>query len=279
MSPSGGEFDDGDFDDDELWNFGSKKIRHPEQKPIPVSAPQAKLAPESEQVPWKRSRQGDAGPQSTAAKASSTPWKRSKRSRPFAGDVAIVELRKKGLMPTQLSDLPTPPPGRKYRTAFWVTGVPIVMAIGMVGYEMGSGQLPQPASHSSQFDQSGLISGQSQQSKELGELTASAAPTRSEPRGFDTRAIAAKMKIGVELMTYGEITKARVMFRHVAEAGDGAGAFALAETYDPLVLDGLRLRKAIMPDLALAHTWYERAKDLGSPDARDRILRLARLPQ
>jgi hypothetical protein len=95
----------------------------------------------------------------------------------------------------------------------------------------------------------------------------------------DASVIAAKMKIGVELMTYGEVTAARVMFKRVAESGEGAGAFALAETYDPLVLGGLRLREGIMPDVALARTWYERARDLGSLEARDRILRLAQLPQ
>jgi TPR repeat protein len=87
------------------------------------------------------------------------------------------------------------------------------------------------------------------------------------------------MKTGVELMTYGEVVKARTMFQRVAEAGQGDGAFALAETYDPVVLGGLRLRGEIKPDLALAHTWYERARDLGSPEARDRISRLAQLPQ
>jgi len=95
----------------------------------------------------------------------------------------------------------------------------------------------------------------------------------------DASVIAAKMKIGVDLMTYGEVTAARTMFQRVAEAGDAAGAFALAETYDPLVLGGLRLRERIMPDAALARTWYERARDLGSPEARDRISRLALLPQ
>jgi hypothetical protein len=95
----------------------------------------------------------------------------------------------------------------------------------------------------------------------------------------DAPVVAAKMKIGVELMTYGEVAAARVMFQRAAEAGDGAGAFALAETYDPLVLGGLRLREGVMPDLALARTWYEKARDLGSPEARDRISRLAQLPQ
>jgi hypothetical protein len=95
----------------------------------------------------------------------------------------------------------------------------------------------------------------------------------------DASVIAAKMRVGVELMTYGEVTAARTMFQRVAEAGEAAGAFALAETYDPLVLGGLRLRERIVPDAALARTWYEKARDLGSPEARDRISRLAQLPQ
>jgi hypothetical protein len=107
-------------------------------------------------------------------------------------------------------------------------------------------------------------------------------PSVAAPRPMaaeEASVIAAKMKIGVELMTYGEVTAARTMFLRVAEAGEGAGAFALAETYDPLVLSGLRLREKITPDLALARTWYERARDLGSLEARDRISRLAQLPQ
>jgi hypothetical protein len=107
-------------------------------------------------------------------------------------------------------------------------------------------------------------------------------PSAALPRPVmteDPSVIAAKMKIGVELMTYGEVAAARVMFQRAAEAGEGAGAFALAETYDPLVLGGLRLREGITPDVALARAWYERARDLGSLEARDRISRLAQLPQ
>jgi len=109
-------------------------------------------------------------------------------------------------------------------------------------------------------------------------VSPSVAP-RPSAAAEDASVIADKMKLGVALMTYGEVAAARLMFQRAAEAGDGAGAFALAETYDPLVLGGLRLRQGIMPDLALARTWYERARDLGSLEARDRISRLAQLPQ
>jgi hypothetical protein len=95
----------------------------------------------------------------------------------------------------------------------------------------------------------------------------------------DASEIAAKMKIGADLVAHGDITAARTMFQRAAEAGEAAGAFALAETYDPVVLVKLRLRGGITPDLALARSWYERARDLGSLAARERISRLAQLPQ
>jgi hypothetical protein len=91
--------------------------------------------------------------------------------------------------------------------------------------------------------------------------------------------IAAKMKIGAELMANGDITAARMMFERPAEAGEAAAAFALAETYDPVVLRRLRLRGGIAPDVALARRWYEKARDLGSIAAPERIVRLTQLPQ
>ena len=92
----------------------------------------------------------------------------------------------------------------------------------------------------------------------------------------DPAEVAAKMKIGADLMTSGDIAAARTMFERVAEAGEAAGAFALAETYDPAVLKTLRLRGAIKADLALAQRWYEKARDMGSTAAIERIARLTR---
>lgn len=108
-----------------------------------------------------------------------------------------------------------------------------------------------------------------------------AAPTAPRLPAADGPSVvaAAKMRIGVELMTFGEVVAARVLFQRAAEAGDGAGAFALAETYDPLALEEARLRGKVTPNIALARTWYERARDLGSVEARDRISRLTQLPQ
>jgi hypothetical protein len=87
----------------------------------------------------------------------------------------------------------------------------------------------------------------------------------------------ARMKLGAELMAAGDVAAARTMFEGVAEAGDAAGAFALAETYDPAVLRAMPLRGGITPDVGLARRWYEKARDLGSSSAPERLARLRRV--
>jgi hypothetical protein len=105
-------------------------------------------------------------------------------------------------------------------------------------------------------------------------------PASRPPASADEASeIAAKMKIGADLMATGDITAARMMFERAAEAGEAAAAFALAETYDPVVLRRLRLRGGIAPDVALARRWYEKARDLGSIAAPERIVRLTQIPQ
>jgi hypothetical protein len=109
-------------------------------------------------------------------------------------------------------------------------------------------------------------------------LPAAASSLRSASDS-DASEIAAKMKIGADLMANGDVAAARMMFERAAEAGEAAAAFALAETYDPLVLRTLRLRGAIAPDPALARRWYEKARDLGSSAAPERIARLSQNPR
>jgi TPR repeat protein len=50
-------------------------------------------------------------------------------------------------------------------------------------------------------------------------------------------------------------------------------ALALASTYDPDELDRL-LVVGIKPDQDLARRWYERATELGAPEAERRLKRL-----
>jgi hypothetical protein len=113
-----------------------------------------------------------------------------------------------------------------------------------------------------------------------GERTASPSSAFRPPAlAHDASEIAAKMKIGAELMAQGDITAARMMFQRAAEAGEAAAAFALAETYDPMVLRKLGSRGGIVSDLALARIWYEKARDRGSIAAPERIVRLTQIPQ
>jgi hypothetical protein len=89
--------------------------------------------------------------------------------------------------------------------------------------------------------------------------------------------IAGLMKRGNDLILAGDLAAARLVLRRAAEAGDARAALALAGTYDPVMLKKLPLH-GLSPDLAMARHWYEKAKELGSPDALRRLEMLARRP-
>jgi hypothetical protein len=105
------------------------------------------------------------------------------------------------------------------------------------------------------------------------------ASAESQPRPLEATEIALMMKNGAAFMANGNIGAARMMFRPAAEAGEPAAAFALAETYDPLMLRKLGAKGGITSDIALAHSWYEKAKNLGSTLALERLERLARISE
>ena len=66
---------------------------------------------------------------------------------------------------------------------------------------------------------------------------------------------------------------ARLLFRRAAEKGYAVAAIRLAATYDPVELSRLAL-EGIAADQAEARKWYERASELGSPEADERLARL-----
>jgi hypothetical protein len=100
-------------------------------------------------------------------------------------------------------------------------------------------------------------------------------PVWLQPRQHDAAEIAQMVKKGGELIANGDIAAARLMYQRAAEAGEAAAALSLAETYDPMAI----ARGGITPDVVLAHFWYEKAKDLGSTVAPERLQRLARQPE
>jgi hypothetical protein len=111
-----------------------------------------------------------------------------------------------------------------------------------------------------------------------GQSSRDPAPVRAapQPKRPDAAEIALMMKNGAAFMANGNIVAARMMFQPAAEAGEPVAAFALAETYDPLVLKKLGAKGGITSDVALAQSWYEKAKDLGSTVAPERLIRLTR---
>jgi len=94
-------------------------------------------------------------------------------------------------------------------------------------------------------------------------------------RHLEASEITLLMRRGTELMASGDIVAARMMFQPAAEAGEASAAFALAETYDPLVLEKLATT-GIKSDIALAHQWYEKARELGSTAAPGRLVGVTR---
>jgi TPR repeat protein len=112
------------------------------------------------------------------------------------------------------------------------------------------------------------------------EWSGEAAPTlANQPRRLAPSEIALMVKNGTEYMANGNIGAARMLLQSAAEAGDPVAAFALAETFDPLVLMKLNTKGGITANVGLAQTWYQKAKDLGSAVAPERLERLARLPE
>jgi hypothetical protein len=82
--------------------------------------------------------------------------------------------------------------------------------------------------------------------------------------------LAALLRRGNELVSLGDLVGARLVFERAAQAGDSRAALALASTYDPLVLQQLGER-GLAPDIAMARFWYEKAKELGSKEAPERL--------
>jgi hypothetical protein len=102
-------------------------------------------------------------------------------------------------------------------------------------------------------------------------------PAKSYVRQHAADEIGFLIKSGAELMANRDFAAARLMYQRAAEEGDALAAVALAETYDPLVL-GKSSSGRGTPDVALAQSWYEKARELGSAVAAERLERLARLP-
>ena len=113
------------------------------------------------------------------------------------------------------------------------------------------------------------------------------APARNQSTGYpirqlDRQEIADLMRRGEEFIVAGDLASARLVLQRAAEAGDPRAALMLAGTFDPIVLEKIGIQafardliRGFAPDMALARTWYELAKELGSEEAVRRLEMLA----
>jgi TPR repeat protein len=79
---------------------------------------------------------------------------------------------------------------------------------------------------------------------------------------------------GKQFFEAGDLIAARILLLRAANAGDAGAAVAMGATYDPVVLADRGYRSAAA-DLDKARGWYERAKEMGSPEGPRRLEMLA----
>ncbi len=80
---------------------------------------------------------------------------------------------------------------------------------------------------------------------------------------------------GDRYLAEGKVAGARLFFRQAADAGFVPAVIRLAATYDPTELSRLQVQ-GIVPDPTEARKWYERARELGAPEAEERLARLGK---
>jgi len=72
------------------------------------------------------------------------------------------------------------------------------------------------------------------------------------------------------LLAQGDIASARIVLERAVDLGSAKAAFALAETYDPIVLDAWRTF-GTLGDVARAKQLYAKAKAGGVQEAQGRL--------
>jgi hypothetical protein len=95
-------------------------------------------------------------------------------------------------------------------------------------------------------------------------------PQQGSIRQLDRAELRYLLERGEAALQTGDLAAARLLLGRAAEAGDINAALAIGATYDPRILAQRRIIGA-NPDPAKARSWYQRAADAGSPEARRRL--------
>src|SRR2546423_10317544 len=91
---------------------------------------------------------------------------------------------------------------------------------------------------------------------------------------LDPAEIAFLLRRGDALIASGDFAAARLVMQRAAHSGDARAAMALAETYDPAILQKVGVH-GFAADTAMAPGWYEKAKKFGAKEAHQRLELLA----
>jgi hypothetical protein len=94
---------------------------------------------------------------------------------------------------------------------------------------------------------------------------------------LDADEVETLLKRGKDLLADGDLVSARVLLRRAAESANAEAALVLGTTYDPLVIQRLGVLGA-HPDIDQARGWYQRAAELGSNSASQRLAGLVAAP-
>ncbi len=98
-----------------------------------------------------------------------------------------------------------------------------------------------------------------------------AAPAPSKPRMVISPDQESEMLArGRETLQEGDIAGARLLFQYLADQGSASGAYVMGQTYDPAMLASLGVR-GLKGDPKAAKFWYEKAANLGSDAARQKL--------
>jgi TPR repeat protein len=98
-------------------------------------------------------------------------------------------------------------------------------------------------------------------------------PAAPQARRIAADELATLMKRAKEAIDAGDIPVARLLLERAADGQDAGAALMLAQTYDPAVLGTSDVRN-ITPEPDKARVWYQRAAQLGSPDAQRRLAQM-----
>jgi hypothetical protein len=90
--------------------------------------------------------------------------------------------------------------------------------------------------------------------------------------------IAALIRRSNDFLKNGDFAAARILLRRAAESGSANAALMLGKTFDPVFLRELGAI-GIQPDIAQSRQWYEKAVELGSEAAAQRLANLAQTGQ